>query len=162
MNQLKKYSTYSISCWLYYTDKASHEAMAICSSGNWNIVSGKFNFALWGHNGTGYTQILVPSTVAAWNGAVITLNNPSTIQPNKWYHLCLTCDSKVFKLYVNGILQENQYNCSQNSTIPSSPNDENLFIGCATYYNEMTIKGSINDFRIYDHCLSPREVKLLA
>lgn len=34
-----------------------------------------------------------------------------------------------------------------------------MCIGGATYYAGMQFFGKINDVRIYDHCLSPKEVK---
>lgn len=74
----------------------------------------------------------------------------TTVDPNRWYHICGTWDGNKSCLYVDGELK-----CT--TTIPST----------ATFYNfqstsfHIPFSGTryINDFRLYDHALSPREVK---
>lgn len=74
----------------------------------------------------------------------------TTVDPNRWYHICGTWDGHKSCLYVDGELK-----CT--TTIPST----------ATFYNfqstsfHIPFSGTryINDFRLYDHALSPREVK---
>jgi hypothetical protein len=78
-------------------------------------------------------------------------NNSETLV-GKWTHLTVTFDGSKIKGYLNGVEV-----CSLNST--ASLKRSNLTLGCrngsATYYT--TCK--LNDVRIYDHCLSPKEIK---
>jgi hypothetical protein len=74
MNKLKTYSTYSIGAWLYYTQPSAH-SLAICSSGNWNDPTRKFNFVLYNYSDGGYTHIIIPS-LAGWNSDYIALDTP--------------------------------------------------------------------------------------
>lgn len=74
----------------------------------------------------------------------------TTVDPNRWYHICGTWDGHKSCLYVDGELK-----CT--TEIPST----------ATFYNfqstsfHIPFSGTryINDFRLYNHALSPREVK---
>lgn len=71
----------------------------------------------------------------------------------EWDHYCITMSNgNTVRLYLNGRLIDT-LNCTFTSTqykaISIGGRDKNEEIGDA----------SINDFRIYDHCLSPREVK---
>ena len=75
-----------------------------------------------------------------------------TYNQNTWYHACFTYDGISLKIYINGIL---------NRTIASTVQPvaaTNLYIGKrggdTGYYS-----GKLNDVRIYDHCLSDKEVE---
>lgn len=77
---------------------------------------------------------------------------------NKWSHLTLTYDSisKILKLYVNG-------NCEYtlNNYINYSISDNIILFDWSTTYNNPSYRPAckLNDVRIYDHCLSAKEVK---
>lgn len=79
-----------------------------------------------------------------------TITSGITFTTGTWYHLCGTWDAKNKKLaaYVNGELVK-----ERTSTL-TSYNDISSTI-------DLVYGGSwnINDFRFYDHCLSPKEVK---
>lgn len=79
-----------------------------------------------------------------------------------WHHLGLTYNrqKKVLKLYVDGICEKTVENLS--TSTGSNPFD--LFCwstGHATYDSYRTIC-KINDVRLYDHCLSGKEMSLVA
>lgn len=78
----------------------------------------------------------------AWNGVF-----PS----NKWTHCCITYNNPNGVIYING----NQYTTFSGASSSSS-----------FAYSTQVIHSSANrylqDFRVYDHCLSPREVKEIA
>ena len=84
--------------------------------------------------------------------------------PN-WTHFCFTWDGKVKRCYINGVENpDSPKACTANvvnyaSTIRVGNSAENT--NTNTNVNNQYI-GYLNDYRIYDHCLSPREVKLLA
>lgn len=76
---------------------------------------------------------------------------------SKWHHLFLTYDGTIAKLYVDGIVTgnmnivfKNRYN--NTGVIGTETNNSPVYIS----------KGYINDIRVYDNCLSPKEVKLLS
>ena len=79
-----------------------------------------------------------------------TVTSGITFTTGTWYHLCGTWDAKNKKLaaYVNGELVK-----ELTSTLTSYNNISSTI--------NLVYDGSwnINDFRFYDHCLSPKEVK---
>ena len=151
MTTLKTYQKYSMCAWVYISDLSTGHSASILSSGNWNNSDGNLCFALKGKVSNGYTALLIPVR-GNWNNAI---SAGQTLTIGNWYHICVTYDSSITKLYING-----QYKGSKNlGGICSVSNSNNLYIGAATYTNGFTLKGSLNDVRIYDHCLSPKEVK---
>ena len=82
-----------------------------------------------------------------------TVTSGITFTTGTWYHLCGTWDAKNKKLaaYVNGELVK-----ELTSTLTSYNNISSTI--------NLVYDGSwnINDFRFYDHCLSPKEVKEIA
>ena len=78
-------------------------------------------------------------------------NFPFTL--NQWSHFCVTVKDKKVVMYVNGQI-------SYQGDMTDTPlygeyklRVGNRFIG--SYYPDF----KLNDFRVYDHCLSPKEVK---
>ena len=90
----------------------------------------------------------------------------SILNSNTWYHIGYTYDNGTIKLYVNGNL-DGTYTGIINSIVEdfiqifgwafrSSSYTDN------TVYGNYKVNGDINDVRIYDHCLSEKEIKDLA
>lgn len=84
-----------------------------------------------------------------------------TIPSDTWEHYCFTRNASNIKLYVNGILkvtvESTSFTCEatkatigQSSTNATVGNGSNCFVG------------QLNDFRIYDEAISPKQVKLLS
>ena len=70
---------------------------------------------------------------------------------NVWYHLVLTKDQNSTKCYINGNLTNTIFNNQYEASLGKLTG--NVTIGastCAAY---------LNDVRIYDHCLSPKEIE---
>ena len=150
MSSLKTYTTYSMAAWIYMNYTASGHSTSILSSGNWNTSNGNCCFGLYSYS-DGYTRLLVPSR-SGWNHSIALL---SKIVLKKWYHIVVTYDGETTKGYVNG-----EYVGSINlGGICQNSNTNDLKIGTSTYIKSFTLKGKYNDIRIYDHCLSPAEVK---
>ena len=80
-----------------------------------------------------------------------------------WYHVCMTYSGNTSKLYINGNLVYTGTNKNSKQTRTKfcvgarSNTDTGASDGITLPFN-----GLINDVRIYDHCLSPMEVKELA
>lgn len=68
------------------------------------------------------------------------------IESGTWYHLCMTTFGTNWKLYING-------QCVQEKTSSANP----VILYGNIYIGEK--QALYNDFRIYDHCLSSKEVK---
>lgn len=80
------------------------------------------------------------------------------IYTTDWQHVTVTYDGNIKNLYVNGILNQSviinkAISCSATkgtvgaSSVNTTSGSDNNYIGL------------LNDYRIYDHCLSPKEVK---
>ena len=151
MDVCSTHTRYSMSAWVYMSSTATNHSSSILSSGDWNSGSSQFCFGLYNYSSNGYWKILVPNKSSWSNGISLS----SSIKLNTWYNICITYDGSTTRGYVNG-----EYVGSYaGGGITSSSNSKNLYIGSATYYNGFTLKGSMNDVRVYDHCLSVKEVK---
>jgi len=74
---------------------------------------------------------------------------------NKWTHLACTSNNGLTKLYKNG-----EYVGEINTSSVLSSDATNFTIGRETYAGGyFSFNGNINDIRIYDHVLSPLEIK---
>ena len=151
MDVCSTYTRYSMSAWVYMSSTATNHSSSILSSGDWNSGSSQLCFGLYSYSSDGYYKLLVPNKSSWSNG--ISLSSP--IKLNTWYNICIIYDGNSTRGYVNG---EYVGSYAGGGITPSS-NNRNLYVGSATYYSGFTLKGSINDVRIYDHCLSAKEVK---
>lgn len=147
----------------------------LCSQNFLSNSTKEWSYACWmkpniSHNGclfscrnsTNVTGITIFYYNSRWlidSGSRWTLDPKIIISPNNWYHVCVTRGNHNLSLYINGILD---------SSISFNSNLTNV---CNTYFtigNSQSapttttgnpFNGRINDVRIYDHCLSPKEVK---
>lgn len=141
------YTAYSISAWFYIEARnTSHSGSAIISAGNWN--SQVINLAVSDWSSDHYTLLRISGT--SW-GKTYSYN----FNLNTWYHVVVSCDGSKTYAYVNGVLIGD----TQPSFLPSSIEGNDIAIGGATYYSGMQFFGRINDVRIYNHCLSQKEIK---
>lgn len=151
MNTASTFTEYSMCAWIYMTSQATNHSSSIFSSGNWNTGAGQCSLALYSFSGGGYNKLIFPNKTQ-FNTFI---NLPEAITLNKWWHICVTYDGSTTKAYVNG----NYIGSANLGGITATSETSNLFIGRATYYNGFTLKGYINDARIYDNCLTANEVK---
>ena len=83
------------------------------------------------------------------------------VTSGEWTHLAFTKKGTEIKIYKNGVVYSTN---TFGGTAPTYSDGDGLGIGCF-HYNGGSIYpyyGDINDFRIYDHALSAREVKELS
>ena len=133
----------SICAWVNPKGNHYHYSGAIASSGNWNNI--RWAFCLQ-QNNQGFTGF----------DSGYSLYYSTDIPTNTWTHLCVTVDNGVTKFYKNGVYLGQQSRGSGTLTSDAS----NTMIGRETYASGyFTFNGDICDVRIYDHCLSPKEVK---
>lgn len=134
----------SICAWVKPKGNHSHYSGSIVSSGNWNgkcwafcLKQDNTGFTGFDNNYSGYYYTDIPI--------------------NTWTHLCVTVEGNVTKFYKNGVYLGQR---SRGATFQSDAT--NTMIGRVTYGSYFTFNGDINDFRIYDHCLSAKEVHEIA
>lgn len=78
----------------------------------------------------------------------------AVITENDWNHVAVVFSERALKLYINGVLAKT-YSTTYDISFDGITS---LGIGAAPNGAEK-FTGSINDVRIYDHALSPREIK---
>ena len=78
---------------------------------------------------------------------------------NLWHHFVVTFGSSVAKLYIDGVYRGTAKTFRSPAT--SSTNTIKLAGGYGNGHS-YDWNGMINDFRVYDHCLSAQEVKKIA
>lgn len=76
---------------------------------------------------------------------------------NTWYHVVCTYETGYCKIYQNGELVSTK----ATNIVPNFATIANCFIGKATE-GAYQFNGYLNDMRVYDHALSPMEVKHLS
>lgn len=77
---------------------------------------------------------------------------------NEWHHIAFTWNGTIGKLYVDGDLKKSYTNLT-GGTITST---NKISLGSNVVNSTTKLKGCLNDVRIYDHCLSAREVQEIA
>lgn len=134
---------------------------------SWSLVSWVYPIA----NSNSSHQYLVglnTSTSGDFTGVLCWYNNnfgvrtggvtyePSgTLSLNNWYHVVATYGNNILKLYVNGQLVKTQES-------PATPvSASNLYLGVRGG-NAGYFRGKLNDVRVYDHCLSTKQVKQIS
>lgn len=112
--------------------------------------------------GRGYGLLRLSATacrIRYGSGNQSTCDVPVT--SGEWTHLAFTKTGNIISIYKNGALYTTY---TFGGTAPTYSDGNGLGVGCFHYSNGniYPFYGSLNDFRIYDHCLSPREVKEIA
>ena len=153
MNFIHNFTECSVSLWLKIL--------------SWNTSYATFfQFGLgstpWAHyifgllrNGTASTLCFTISDgSSATNANCLT----PTLDLNTWYHLTFTYSNGHCKIYVNGI-ETKDYNTT---IVPNFAGITTGTIGVCNNGSSYQTNCLMNDFRIYDHCLSAAEVKEIA
>jgi len=149
-------SDFSIAMWVKIPTITSGNYYAVCTSKTaaaassgfgiyWNYSQKRF---LWSTaNGSTSNEIWMSSTV-------------DTLVYDKWIHLVMvrnSNDPKIGYFYINGV----RYDLASTPTVLNITSGTKLILG-KTSDNYYPIKAYYNDFRIYDHALSIKEVKELS
>ena len=152
LSNLANYSTTSCSmaAWVKLPDPTSgnKQILNIGTSSGWQNI----RFGLLYR--TNAAQLLTNIS----NGTnYVTYSCNSTVTANTWIHAAVVYENKNLKLYINGQLK----NTFVTTYDISFSGITQLGIGAAPNGNEK-YTGYINDVRIYDHALSPLEVKRIS
>lgn len=136
----------SICVWVKPAGNHIHYTGAIVSSGNWNSLNWTFGV---NSNNTGVTGF----------GSSYSTYLSCNVPVNEWTHLTCVTNGTHHDIYKNGSYIGSL--TSGDSLLYSDAS--NTTIGRETYAEGyFGFNGYINDVRIYDHCLSPKEVKEIA
>ena len=81
------------------------------------------------------------------------VNSKTSLSLNTWYHVACTYDGAKLRIYINGV----EDNSASTSFVPNYGSAK-LYIG-SWNGNNYNLKGRLNDVRVYNHCLSAKEVK---
>lgn len=87
----------------------------------------------------------------AYSGSGHSFSNVSGLNDGEWHHIAVTTDGSKAYSYVDGVYK---------STLTPSKTDK--ITGTAVTLNLNTKAMMLNDFRVYDHCLTADEVKDIA
>lgn len=131
-------TNFSFACWFYHDDTWSTKNYE-------TILGGPSGFELEAKNGSTSSPVI---KAYSWGSGSF------AYELNKWNHLVMTRTSSETKFYLNGELKLT----GTTGSIPSG----DYFVGAWKTSTGQNYKGSICDVRIYDHCLSPMEVKRIS
>lgn len=142
-------ASYTIAFWMYWAgDTWSNDFVGIVGWGS--MSTNKSAYAII-YNGR--------PDLDFWNNRYLATNQ---LQVKKWYHIAMVKTpgniSTTTKIYVDG----QEVAATANSTITPSIVDSQLLIGRLNNSTNRWFNGYLNDVRIYDHALSPMEVKELS
>ena len=132
-------NSFSICTWFYMT-AASEALFGARTSGS----------------GAGLLCFLYADRILFDDGARLTCNYNVNNLLNSWHHIACVKTPTQKIIYIDGVSIG-----SQNTTATTANIKNEITIGNDTYesYTGNDLKGKLNDFRIYDHCLSAAEVR---
>ena len=142
-NIISNLSKFSISCWVYLTNASTYNIFTSeNSSGYWQFLLGN-------------NSIKVRDSVSGLSGSRID-KTITAIPSSVWVHVTVVYDEGVVKVYQNGVLKDT---LTFHSGATMNTHDK-MYIGADGLNNTSSYPGNckINDFRVYNHCLSDKEV----
>ena len=151
----------SMFCWFKFSSLMSNSSLggAMVTQHRYGSNSGMGLTIKYVSSTTGYLSI------NTGNGSSRTYNTycgTTLLQADTWYHGGYTYDGSTIKIYVNGICE-----LTQSYSGMYCPADYIAVFawslqGTSDIHSNYKLNGSINDVRIYDHCLSLKEVELIS
>lgn len=158
----------------YYFDGNAHYLQFSKSVGD--LYSGDFSYAVWlkptddtrsiicsEYSSSGASGIAFELTASRqirlyWNGSPDIYATGCVLPKDVWTHCAITRSGNVAKFYMNGILTY-----TYEGTLTNKTSTANIRLG-DDYRGgtSVTYMGYMNDFRLYNHCLSAKEVEILS
>ena len=137
-------SSFSISFWIYQADSTRA------------IIFGDYGLA----GGIGFNIELTTSNCVRfyWNGSPDLGISQINVGTTTWNHVVLVYDTTHLYGYLNGNLV---YTYTGALTVKNKTSGS-YYLGRDSRTGGTALNGKINDFRIYDHALSPMEVKQIS
>lgn len=145
MQALRHTNNFSYCVWL------NHNYSSTAGSSQYAFTYGRADVGSYGYG----IWIKSTSVIACWFGARVT---ELTCPANEWHHITVTVSGSTINYYIDGTLNKTATTATPPTYLESEC--KGLGLGCFHYSGDIyPYYGSMNDFRIYDHCLSPKEVK---
>lgn len=99
----------------------------------------------------------------SWNGKYVA--SISLTEPTEWNHIAATFNGVTLIVYINGSAVYTKNNITdpylERNTLTIGAEATNATTGWHTSIR-IPFKGFVNDFRLYDHALSPKEIQLIS
>lgn len=138
----------SFCCWVYYN------ALPASGSNDWI-----FDLA----SASGYAKAVLGlstgnTTLAVMVGGKYDSSYTHGFETKHWYHIAFAWNNSEGKLYIDGKLKHTYTNLNDGTLKTSSK----ISLGSNVANSATKLNGRINDVRIYDHCLSAKEVEEIA
>ena len=138
-------NNFSVTCWVYFNIISTGCILCTRSA----TYGGLFIYLTSGN-------MVIDPTASSFSNGVNRWTTTFTPQTETWYHLVITRTPTEISYYIDGELR-------QTKTVTYGDNYGNtLTIGCRSTNGEsrgVFLNGKLNDLRIYNHCLSPKEIK---
>lgn len=147
---LKNTDDFSITCWVKFNTTVNQ-----CLFSQRTAI-----------NGAGFTIFYLNGTdIRLDEGGSVSASG--VVSANTWYHIACCRDATKTYIYINGVYKGGG---NRSSTSASNVNANYSFIGgsqsdaagSTVQTNANMLNGYLNDYRIYDHCLSAAEVHEIA
>ena len=136
-------SQFSMACWIYLN---SDETDRVIIFGNYTANP----FINWELTANCQQRIC-----AGGSSNYTTKSNSTTVPKTTWTHLAVTYDGTTTTFYQNGVSIGSASGANTISTLTAS---SRFYLGSDSRTGATRLKGKMNDFRLYNHCLSAAEV----
>ena len=136
---------FSMACWIYLN---SDETDRVIIFGNYNANP----FVNWELAANGTQRLYAGGTSNYTNKY-----NSTAVPKTTWTHIAVTYDGNVTTFYQNGTLTNTPQTGA--NTLTTKTANSRFYLGSDVRNDATRLKGKLNDFRFYDHCLSAAEVK---
>ena len=138
---------FSMACWIYLN---SDETDRVIIFGNYNSNP----FVNWELLGSGVQRLCAGGT-----SNYTSVGGGTATPAITWTHLAVTYDGAKTTCYMNG---KQIYTASGANTVAAVQGSDTWYLGSDVRSGATRLKGRLNDFRFYDHCLSSEEVKWIS
>lgn len=135
---------FSISFWVYHADTTRAVLFGDYA------LTGTINFNI---------ELTVEHKIRFYWGSSPDKSFTPAITQAQWTHIVLTYDGSKILFFKDGILQSDKYS---NSLAVKNKTSGVFYLGRDSRTGTTALNGRLNDFRIYDHTLSPKEVEEIA
>lgn len=151
----------SMCCWVKFSSLLSDSALGASMGGQHRYpnCTGMGLTIKYISSSTGYLSC---NTGDGSNRTYNTYCGNTLLSAGTWYHVVFTYDGSNIRFYVNGKFDGSYSYAAQKNV------EDYVFLGAwsfehstdsSTMYGHYKLNGCINDFRIYDHVLSIKEIK---
>ena len=94
-----------------------------------------------------------------WNATPDKNTSATTMILNTWTHLAIIYNGSKILFYKNGELTSDEYS---GALVIKNKTSGDFYLGRDSRTGTTAFNGKLNDFRIYDHALSPQEIKKIS